>query len=147
MIILLPPAYVVRGKVLFSQVSVCSHLWEGYPLPRSRWGGTPHPGQVPGWRAGVPPSRSHPRTGGVPLPEQHSVYLLRAGGMILAFTQEDFLVTFLTSDSISIQLGKRSEVTLHSIAVNTQRLPVEAMQAKARWGGAGRGKAHVPYNH
>ena len=24
--VLLPPAYVVRGKVLFSQVSVCQHL-------------------------------------------------------------------------------------------------------------------------
>ena len=48
---LLPPAYVVRGKVLFSQVSVCSHLggggtylpgrWGGVPTLRSGWGGVP----------------------------------------------------------------------------------------------------------
>ena len=33
------PAYEVRGKVLFSQVSVCSHLGGGYPIPGPSGGG------------------------------------------------------------------------------------------------------------
>ena len=69
----LPPAYVVRGKVLFPQVSVCSHLcvwgggalssWQwgtsfpgldggGYPFPRSVWGVPPSQIQVGGIPAG-----------------------------------------------------------------------------------------------
>ena len=36
---------------------------------------------------------------------------------------------------------------IDSFAVNAQRLSAEAMQAKDRWGGTGRGKAHIPYNH
>ena len=41
----LPPAYEVRGKVLFSQVSVCLLTFQGggYPIPGldGGWGGTP----------------------------------------------------------------------------------------------------------
>ena len=37
---LLPPAYVVRGKVLFSQVSVCQHLGGGVPTFRVVGGDT-----------------------------------------------------------------------------------------------------------
>ena len=100
----LPPAYVVRGKVLFSQMSVCSHLWRGgevtasswwggggihpadggstpsqvwmggYPLPRSGWG-VPLPRS--GW--GVPPIQVRSQDGGYPLLKQHSMYLLRSG--------------------------------------------------------------------
>ena len=66
---LLPPAYEVRGKVLFRQVSVCSHFGEGergVPHPANGGGGThpnpgggwvPHPadwGEVPHPRLGVP---------------------------------------------------------------------------------------------
>ena len=88
----LPPAYEVRGKVLFSQVSVSSHyrggtpsqvrgvphpVGVGVPHPRSRWGrGVPHPagggtpcqvqvGDTPFSWWGVP----HPRSRlGVPHP-------------------------------------------------------------------------------
>ena len=49
----LPPAYEVRGKVLFSQVSVCPHFWGGDPIQPVARGGVPHP-------------RS--RHGGLPLP-------------------------------------------------------------------------------
>ena len=67
----LPPAYVVRGKVLFSQVSVCSHLRGGgvtpfpgavgrgvgstpFPGPGGRAGGTPFPGPGRGGRGSIP---------------------------------------------------------------------------------------------
>ena len=56
---LLPPAYVVQGKVLFSQVSVCPHLG-GVPTFKvgggsyPGWGGT-YPGEgVPTLVRGVP---------------------------------------------------------------------------------------------
>ena len=82
------PAYEVQGKVMFSQVSVCSHFGglphpatEGYPIqgpdggrvphPRSRWG-VPNPRSgwgVPRWgypsdvQMGVSNPRSRFRTG------------------------------------------------------------------------------------
>ena len=68
--------YEVGGKVLFSQVSVCSHFGEvphpadrgGYPHPRCPGGGVPHPG--PG--GGVPHPSSRRGTScsswGYPLP-------------------------------------------------------------------------------
>ena len=88
---LLPPVYVVRGKVLFSQVSVCPHLGgylpsgvRGVPtfpgleggtyLPRSGQGGY-LPSQVWGVPTWVPPHQvRYP-----PPPEQHGVHLLRGG--------------------------------------------------------------------
>ena len=65
-IIYLPPAYVVRGTVLFSQVSVCSHLEGGVPtfqageyLPSQVWmGGTPS-----NWRVGGEGLYPLPRSG------------------------------------------------------------------------------------
>ena len=59
---LLPPVYIVRGKVLFSQVSVCSHLQGGYPLPRSRQGGG-YPLPRSRWEEGAP---SQVLVGGTP---------------------------------------------------------------------------------
>ena len=53
--VFLPPAYVVRGKVIFILGNVClftigwgggDPIWlmgRGVPNPRSRWGGVPHP--------------------------------------------------------------------------------------------------------
>ena len=61
---LLPPAYEVRGKVLFSQVSVCSHFrggGRGYPIQLMEGGGVVIPGgrlPHPRFRQGVPCSRS-----------------------------------------------------------------------------------------
>ena len=74
---LLPTAYVVRGKVIFWHVSVhqsvCPHLGGGVPRPGPGGGGVPQPGGVPllGWSTWY-----------------------AAVGMPLAFTQEDFLVSF-----------------------------------------------------
>ena len=55
--IYLPPAYIVRGKVLFSQVSVCPHprgvptFWVGGYLPSQVWtGGYP----LPWWGGDLP---------------------------------------------------------------------------------------------
>ena len=115
----LPPAYVVRQEVMFSQVCVCSGRgvtpsqvrMGGYPIPGLVWGVAPRPGldgrggtppARSGWWMGTPPAGSGwwggtpPGLDGVPPPtpiRQSSIastcYL--AGGMPLAFTQEDFL--------------------------------------------------------
>ena len=96
---LLPPAYVVRGKVLFSQVSVCPHLWGGgggYHLPRSRWEGYP----LLRSRQGVSPSQV--QVGGGTYWNSIACTCYAAGGMPLAFTQEDFLVSFILSGCVDI---------------------------------------------
>ena len=128
-------AYVVRGKVLFSQVSVCSHLWEippspgtgrGVPPSQVQVGGTPFPGPgwgspsqfqvggtpsqvqagTPGWEVvpptweGIPPTWEgglHPHlgsqdSGGYPYWSTILWTCYAAGGVPLAFMQEDFLV-------------------------------------------------------
>ena len=84
---LLPPAYIVRREdTVFT--GVCLLTFRGYPLPRSRQGGTPFPGpgrvRISRWE--VPPSQvqvgdtpSQVGGGGYPLPEQHSEHLLRGG--------------------------------------------------------------------
>ena len=87
----LPPAFRRNGEgTVFT--GVCPHFG-GYPpsaiLPN--WGVLPSQVRTVGG-GGVLPSKV--RTGGCPQPEQHSMYY-SAGGMSLAFTQEDFLV-FLT---------------------------------------------------
>ena len=82
---LLPPAYVVRGKVLFSQVSVCPHLRGSIYLPGR---GVPTfpglDGEVPtfpgGGRGGYLPSQVW--TGGYP-PSQVGGYLPWWGGTYL----------------------------------------------------------------
>ena len=77
-------AHKVQGKVLFSQVSVCSHFVGGVPHPMSRWGvshpadrGVPHPTsrweEVPIQLIGDTPSQvqmgvSHPADRGYPHP-------------------------------------------------------------------------------
>ena len=87
----LPPAYVVRWAVMFSQVCVCSIFGGGYPIqlmvggtPSQVWmGGTPscwrevpHPSWLGGtpsqvWTGGVP----HPRSGwGYPIPSLDGGY-------------------------------------------------------------------------
>ena len=78
---LLPPAYVVRGKVLFSRVSVCSHLREEEGVP---------PSQV---QVGVPPIRDWMRYPPTIRRKSHIANTCySAGGMPLAFTQHGFLV-------------------------------------------------------
>ena len=158
---LLPPAYVVRGKVIFILGNVClftigwggdsipglggggypvSGVGEGYPVPGLDGGGypgypfgqdwmvggylgyppwpvldgggrgtpgTPHHdwmGYPPPWLDGVPPTtmtgRSTPLTlwlDGVP-PTSIASTCYTAGGMPLAFTQEDFLVIIDLTD-------------------------------------------------
>ena len=92
------------GKVI---VSVCSHLG-GYPIsvlgrgvphPRSRWGGTPSQVQVEGYP--IPGLGGYPIPGpggtpGTPPPARiaSTCYSYVAGGMPLAFMQEDFLVIY-----------------------------------------------------
>ena len=51
LLLFLPPAYVVRGKVLFSQVSVCPHLGGGGGYLPSGQRGLP---TFPGLDRGVP---------------------------------------------------------------------------------------------
>ena len=98
---LLPTAYVVRGKVMFS---VCPHLggrgypgqvqWEGTPPlvpPCCTWWGVPLVG------GGTPPRVPPHQTwlGGYPwqgVPHLRWSTWYAAVGMPLAFTQEDFLV-------------------------------------------------------
>ena len=118
--ILLPPAYVVRGKVIFMLGNVCLFTisgWGGVPHPRSGWwGGTPSQVWMVGGYLGYPQpgldggTQGTPMTGlgtphhdwmgyppfppwvgGVPPPHIAST-CYAAGGMPLAFTQEDFLV-------------------------------------------------------
>ena len=119
---LLPPAYVVRGKVIFIWECLSVHTWErtsilpnrGYPM-QSWWReGVSHPrsGQgvpksqlrtgVPNSRSGVPSppisrmgyplSRSGPRMGDTPNWNSIACTCYAASGMPFAFTQEDFLV-------------------------------------------------------
>ena len=63
----------------------------GYPPP-------PHPGQIPGWGQGQGRSTPHPGQipgrggGGTPYWNSIACACYTAGGMPLAFTQEDFLV-------------------------------------------------------
>ena len=110
---LLPPAYGVRGKVMFWQASVLPSIH----LSVHRGGWYPDPGGVPGPPRGVPGPPGGTRTppGGVPRPppgeggvpgpprggsgsgtppgqDRRSTHYT-AGGMPLAFTQEDFLVS------------------------------------------------------
>ena len=113
---LLPTAYVVRGKVMFS---VCSHLGEGGTRARSSRGGgylsQVQPGGGPRWWGTpprVPPVRpgrggtlaGEYHTSGTPLHQTWPGGVPRQGGgtppsstwyaavgMPLAFTQEDFL--------------------------------------------------------
>ena len=97
-----PPSQVQTGGSPFPGLD------GGYPLPRSRWGVPPS--QV--WR-GVPPQQGYPL-----LPYQHSVYLLRAGGMPLAFTQENFLHISFCSNFYHIRklkqmLGKQNPKNTH----------------------------------
>ena len=93
----LPPASEARAKVIFS---VCPHLREGGGVLHSqvRTGGIPLQARMGGYPPpgldGVPPLS---RTGwGTPSPigRQSSIAstCYTAGGMPLAFTQEDFLV-------------------------------------------------------
>ena len=112
--------------------------WGGYPPPLSRLdpriGGAgrvpPHPGQIPGWVGGqVPPCPTpHPgqipgwggRVGHTPLlipPPHHpgiwhsiASTCYAAGGMPLAFTQEDFLVLIINSLLTSISACLRRSV-------------------------------------
>ena len=68
-LIFLPPVYEVRGKVLFSQVSVCPYFGRGVPHPADGGAGTPS-----SWWGGGTPSQvqagEYPiqLTGGVPHP-------------------------------------------------------------------------------
>ena len=115
------PRTYVRCEVMFSQVCVCSTFWGGVPHLRSRWDGVPHlrsrggtPSQVQGgtpsqvWggtpsqvRGGTPsqfrgstPSQVRGGNLGSPPPGIASTcYGYAAGGMPLAFMQEDFLVS------------------------------------------------------
>ena len=116
------PAYVVRGKVIFILGNVCLFtIGGGYPIqcldgggvPRSMsgWGGTPSQVWVGGYPItglggipsqvwmGVPPTMTgwgtpHHDWIGYPPIRQSSIVstCYTAGGMPLAFTQEDFLV-------------------------------------------------------
>ena len=84
--------------------------WGGYPhlgqIPgggrgqgRGGVGTPPHPGQIPGQgvgQGGYPLSRSDPRMGGSPYWNGIACTCYAAGDMPLAFTQEDFLVTYLS---------------------------------------------------
>ena len=107
----LPPAFRRNGEGnVFT--GVCLHLrggagtpiWPtgGIPLPRSGWGSTPSqvrtggtPPPPAGW--GTPPRRG-PRSGGdTPNWNSMACTCCAAGGMPLAFTQEDFLVYVRTA--------------------------------------------------
>ena len=91
----LPPAYEVRRKVIFILGNVCPHLGGGTPIqlmgagyPLSRSGrGDPLPIRT-GW--GYPPSGLDGSTSPCREIGRQSSYV--AGGMPLAFMQEDFLV-------------------------------------------------------
>ena len=114
---LLPPTYVVRGKVLFSQVSVCSHLGGvppfrggGYPPSKmgstylGRWG-TYLGRVVPTLAGGYLPWWGVPTLVGVPTFPACACYA--AGSMPLAFRQEDFLVIFIiTKHDILLSIPK-----------------------------------------
>ena len=112
---LLPPAYVVRGKVIFILGNVClftigwgggtpnSDLGGGYPFPGLGGGGTPS--QV--WTGGGYPISGLDGGGGgvsqpglddgVPCPPPTCIAstCYAASGMPLAFTQEDFIIIII----------------------------------------------------
>ena len=115
---LLPPASEGWREVIFS---VCPHLrgmGGGYPISGLGGGGYPISGlgrgyPIPGPGGGGP----HPRSGGVPHPMSgggtlgtppriaSTCYSYAAGGMPLAFTQEDFLVLmFLHMKDLCIKI-------------------------------------------
>ena len=72
---LLPPAYKVRGKVLFSQVPLCSHFGVGVGTPSQVQVGGGYSIEligeypIPGPGRGLP----HPRSGGGDTPPQVQV--------------------------------------------------------------------------
>ena len=82
---LLPPAYVVRREVVFSQACICPRGGGGGLLPSSVIG--PVPGPV--WGGG---GKGTPTPDGVP-PRGGGGGGYAAGGMPLAVTQQNFLVT------------------------------------------------------
>ena len=63
---IIPPAYEVRGKVMFWHESVCPHLWGG-GTPSSRSGGYPIPGPGGGYPFNWQGGYSIPREEGVSL--------------------------------------------------------------------------------
>ena len=114
------------GRLYFQ--FVCQFTWGGgYPLHRSRWGGYSFPGPGGGYPFqlmggtpsswwGVPPAGVTPWQGVTPLAgvspsHQSSIACtcFAAGGMLLAFTQEDFLVT---KSKLSINLNLIFEIIL-----------------------------------
>ena len=111
----LPPVYEVRGKVIICHTSVCLcvcpqgewvppsslHLCRGVPHPVFTWGEVPHPAftweemfPIQSSPRGYPPSiRLDAATPPPPGRRSSTVSTCyAAGGMPLAFTQEDFLV-------------------------------------------------------
>ena len=99
-------------------------LPEGVPL------GTPNPGQVPGQDAGVSP---HQEGWGYPRPGLDGVPP-SPGGMPLAFTQEDFLVTLIILKLLDMKpfvktdrIKKRANywLTFHIANYKARELPMD----------------------
>ena len=102
---LLPLACEVRGKVMFWHESVCLSTLAGGGVPHPRSGVGGYPGQVfTGW--------------GTPPPSIAST-CYAAGGMPLAFTQEDFLVIsrFLNNSARACHMKTHSESKFYTCFV------------------------------
>ena len=123
------PAYVVRGKVMFWHVSVClftGGVSQGGGQPggvRSGRGGSARGGQVwlggvrSGW-GGQPGGGQVGGEGGQPRYDNSRSYCYAAGGMPLAFTQEDFLVI----TNIYLRGKDLFRVTMRKLNVNLHRM-------------------------
>ena len=90
--VVLPPSQVWTGGIPIPD------LGNGIAPSRVRMGGTPSQvmGYPPSWDGGTAPPRSGPKSGGGGFPNWYSIACTwyTAGGMPLAFTQEDSLVIF-----------------------------------------------------
>ena len=85
----LPPAYEVRGKAYCFHRCLFVHIWGGV-TPSGRWGVPPHHQDSMGY---PPPSGLDGWMGVLPISGSRASTCYAAGGIPLALTQEDFLVS------------------------------------------------------
>ena len=116
-----PSQVQVRGILGYPQPGMDgvppSQNWMGYPTPCQEWMGSPQPGLD-----GVPPGQNW--MGYPPIRQSIASTCYAAGGMPLAFTQEDFLVllNYFANDPRQITHATEFGKSLKSVSLFNDRM-------------------------